>query len=119
MTPTRPATTRSDDRFSVHQPRLIALLLALAGLTIKGSKMPRDFSGDFSCVKLPARRNGGDDTLTIPGEYRIKVRPTVEDRRKSSAHRTFVICPTCMKDIPTGRLHQHFHTTSKCRPNID
>lgn len=28
-------------------------------------------------------------------------------RNKSSAHRTFAICPDCGKPVPAGRTHQH------------
>ena len=28
-------------------------------------------------------------------------------RNKSSAHRTFALCPDCLKAVPAGRTHQH------------
>jgi len=33
-------------------------------------------------------------------------------RNKSSAHRTFALCPDCLKPVPAGRTHQH-----KCKGN--
>ena len=33
-------------------------------------------------------------------------------RNKSSAHRTFALCPDCLKAVPAGRTHQH-----KCKGN--
>jgi hypothetical protein len=52
---------------------------------------------DVTLIVRPLKRR----TYLYYGEERIA---------KSSKHRTFIVCPRCHAEIPTGRFHQHINT---------
>lgn len=113
--------TKSDPRFRVHRNRLLEKILLLAGLddgkVRKGDvKLPRDFTGTFDNVLLPAANYhpGNGAAPHLPGTYTVKVytqnnlaTPRDTRRHNSPRHRVLVVCPKCEREIPYGRLHQH------------
>lgn len=113
---------RSDDNYRVRRDWLTRRLLALAGIFLKSdpdrnsTKLPANFEGTFHKISVPAARH---DRHYVPGFWTVKVY-TTEQRRNhhghSARHRVFLVCPACQREIPSGRLHQHLHTTSPCHP---
>lgn len=133
-------STKSNYMFHIHRDNLIRLLLSLAGIIVKSSKMPRNFQGEFKGIRLPAgnavsvanargefnennetwskfvKRTYGNPDIMIDGVWDVKVVPsTGTSHCKVSKHRIFVTCPSCKKEIPSGRLHQHLHSNTKCK----
>jgi hypothetical protein len=62
-----------------------------------------DFQTTFLKVDIPLGYEGTQGVLTAD----VVVRPRPNKPHKSSAHRIFVVCPHCRKEIPAGRWHQH------------
>jgi hypothetical protein len=83
------------------------------GLT--SEKMPADFQGVFKNVTIYHHEYGKPFTKPQHVGVTLHVKPLVRRYRdnrsiKSSKHRTFIVCPKCHHDIPTGRFHQHVDT---------
>lgn len=80
----------------------------LASIGFGPGKIPPDACGRFS-VRIRDSRGlpilPADPFVTVS-----LVRSPRTDRRKSSAHRTRLACPSCNRWIPTGRFHQHYGT---------
>lgn len=91
-------------------------VLHAIGLT--SEKMPADFEGTFRNVTIYHHEYGKPFTQPQHVGVTLHVKPLVRRYRdeakkrsiKSSKHRTFIVCPHCMRDIPTGRFHQHVDT---------
>ena len=67
--------------------------------TIKTSKLPMGYQG-WTMVPLTDGRE--TKLICLPGN------PSPNGMRgKSSTHRTFALCPDCLKAVPAGRTHQH------------
>jgi len=100
---------KADFDYAIHRDSLIHALQELAGFP-RGNKIPPEMAGTFEDMSLKGTyilRESGERKM-IPGLYDVIVKPSpVDGRRKSSQHRTFIICEKCSREIPTGRLHQH------------
>ncbi len=78
-------------------------------LGLKGEKLPADFEGVFKDVKIYHR----DLALSKWVFTRLQMVTTLIVKpliRGSKKHRTFIVCPKCFRNIPTGRWHQHVGT---------
>lgn len=73
-------------------------------LEIVGMKMPATFQKTFVGITIYHPRS----TTPVVAGVTIIVRPTPNRARKSSEHRTFIVCERCRKEVPTGRYHQHY-----------
>jgi hypothetical protein len=67
-------------------------------------KLPREYANRFHAVEIPLGYEGRNGSIIAT----VIVKPGSEKgTRKSSKHRIFVVCPTCNREIPAGRWHQH------------
>jgi hypothetical protein len=74
-------------------------------------KMPPDAMGVQTGVMLPSRWVQPPlAPWVIATPVAVRIEPTPQTRRKSSRHRTYVLCPDCRSWQPTGRFHQHYQT---------
>jgi hypothetical protein len=132
----------SDDRFRIHRDLFLRLLSMLVGgwatpdveypsrraylLSRKplsshcSIKIPANFSGTFEGVEIPHYSSVVQPDAVIPGgPYTVKVvKSEPVNRRKSSSHRVFLVCPICQRDLPTGRFHQHRGACKDDRPEV-
>ena len=70
--------------------------------TLKSSKLPMGYQG-WTLVPLT---DGRKTALYVVPSTPAPAGPR-RWRNKSSAHRTFALCPDCLKAVPAGRTHQH------------
>jgi hypothetical protein len=69
--------------------------------------LPLDFAATFENVQwtFPYRHWAWPDTYA--GCFTVCVKPSATLAGKRMAHRVFVVCPTCGREIPAGRWFQH------------
>lgn len=67
--------------------------------SLEANKLPMDFSAD---VEVPLTDGRSARLFILCG-----TKSHNGMRGKSSAHRTFAICPDCYAEVPAGRTHQH------------